>query len=59
MRKVVVALLFGLALGYFYGFADANRYERNIVSRVVERVGGKAKGYTNDMDKKMEMVEKR
>lgn len=59
MRKVLLALLFGLALGYFYGFADAKRYPRNIVSRAVERVGGKAKGYTNDMDKKIEMVEKR
>lgn len=59
MKKLLVALLLGLAVGYFYGFADAKKYEKNIVSRVVARVGGKGEGYRTDIDAKMEMVEKR
>lgn len=59
MKKLLVSLLLGLAIGYFYGFADAQANDKNIVSRAVERVGGKGKGYSTDIDRKMEMVERR
>lgn len=59
MKKLLLALVLGLAIGYFYGFMDAKKYEKNIVSRAVARVGGKAVGYSTDIDKKMEAAEGR
>lgn len=59
MKKYLVILLIGLAAGYFYGFSDAKANTKNIVSRAVERVGGKGQNYRTDIDAKMEAVERR
>lgn len=42
VAKQIALILLGLAIGYFVGFADGRRNDRNIVVRVVERVGGAA-----------------
>lgn len=60
MLKFVFVLTVGIAIGYFYGFDDAKKNDENVVSRVVDRVGGSNRGkYGNDIDKKMEAVESR
>jgi hypothetical protein len=59
MKKYLVALMLGLTIGYFYGFADAKANAKNVVSRAVERVGGKGQQYHTDIDAKLEAVERR
>ena len=59
MKKLLVVLMIGLAAGYFYGFSDARANSKNIVSRAVERVGGKGENYRTDIDAKLEAVERR
>jgi hypothetical protein len=59
MLKFVFALVVGIAIGYFYGFDDAKTHDDNIVTRVVDRVGGTGEKYRTDVDKQMEAAEKR
>ena len=60
MFKFVIALVVGISIGYFYGFDDAKKHDDNVVTRVVDRVGGDSRGkYNNDIDKQMEQAEKR
>lgn len=59
MTRLVVVLLIGLALGYFYGFADAREHSDNVVTRIVNSVGGKHRGsYQTDIDARMRSVER-
>ena len=60
MLKFAIVLVIGIAIGYFYGFDDAKKNDENVLTRVVERVGGSSRGkYSTDIDKKMETVEGR
>lgn len=60
MFKYVFVLVIGISIGYFYGFDDAKKNDENVVERTVERVGGKNRGqYNNDVDKRMDNLEKR
>jgi hypothetical protein len=60
MLKFAIVLVIGIAIGYFYGFDDAKKNDENVVTRVVERVGGSNRGkYSTDVDKKMEALETR
>ena len=60
MFKFVFVLVVGISIGYFYGFDDAKKHAENVVTRVVDRVGGSNRGkYNNDVDKQMENLEKR
>ena len=60
MFKFVIVLVVGIAIGYFYGFDDAKKHDDNVVTRVVERVGGSNRDkYHNDVDKQMEAAERR
>ena len=60
MFKYVFILVIGISIGYFYGFDDAKKNDENVVARTVERVGGKNRGkYNNDVDKRMENLEKK
>jgi hypothetical protein len=59
MFKFIVALVIGIAIGYFYGFDDAKRHDDNIVTRVVDRVGTTGSKYQTDVDKQMEAAEKK
>jgi hypothetical protein len=59
MKKLVVMFVAGIAIGYFYGFADAKAHPHNVVQRVVSRVGGSNRDLmSNDMDAKMERIER-
>ena len=60
MFKFLFALVIGIAIGYFYGFGDAKKHDENVVTRVVAQVGGNNRGkYNNDIDKRMDNLEKR
>ena len=60
MFKFVFVLVVGISIGYFYGFDDAKKHDDNVVTRVVDRVGGSSRGkYNNDIDKQMDKLEKR
>ena len=60
MLKFALVLVAGIAIGYFYGFDDAKKNDDNVVTRVVERVGGSNRGkYNSDIDKKMQAAESR
>jgi hypothetical protein len=51
MFKFFLALLVGVAIGYGYGWKDAQRYEKNVAERVVERIGGETRERLgNDVD---------
>lgn len=51
MLKVLFILIIGIAIGYGYGFQDARRHDKNVVERVVGRVGGSNRGkYKADLD---------
>lgn len=53
--KYVILLAIGVAIGYGYGFSDAQVNRKNIVSRIVDRVGGSNREeFTNDIDGRMD-----
>lgn len=60
MFKFAFALVVGISIGYFYGFADARKHAENVVTRVVAEVGGSNRDrYSNDIDKRMDNLEKK
>jgi hypothetical protein len=51
MRKALVLLAIGVALGYTWGWRDAHTNENDIVTRIVSQVGGSTRGeLKNDPD---------
>ena len=57
MKLFAFALIIGISIGYFYGFADAQKHKQNVVSRTVDKVGGKNRDrFRNDIDTKTENV---
>ena len=52
--KYVIILAIGVAVGYGYGWNDAQVNKKSIVTRLVERVGGSNREeFTNDIDGRM------
>lgn len=59
MFKFLLILSLGIAIGYSYGWKDAQRNEQPITERLVERIGGDNKSNMNsDVDSKMQAVER-
>jgi hypothetical protein len=59
MKQLVLALIVGIVIGYFYGFADAKSHRDNVVRRIVSTVGGSNRSkLSNDVDAKVEAVER-
>ena len=57
--KYLFILAIGVAIGYGYGFKDARKNDENVVTRLVNRVGGDNRGkYRTDIDKQMQSVER-
>lgn len=51
MFKYIFALLVGVAIGYGYGWKDAQNNVKNVAERVVERIGGETRErLENDVD---------
>jgi hypothetical protein len=40
MFKILFILAIGIAIGYGYGWKDAQVHEKNVAERIVERIGG-------------------
>ena len=58
MIRIALILLLGFAAGYAYGFKDSKAHEDNVITRVVERVGGSNRGkYRTDVDATMKAIE--
>ena len=56
--RYLVLLALGLGVGYGLGFQDAKQNDKNIVSRLVEMVGGSTRDkMVNDVDGQMDKVE--
>ena len=59
MLRILLILAIGAALGYGYGFRDAQTHEKMLVSRVLDRLGGDARQYSsNDVDRQMNRLER-
>jgi hypothetical protein len=55
MKRVILALLVGLAAGYHYGFDDATFGRESIVSRTLDRFGStKIKNAQAAQDRRIE-----
>ena len=60
MYKFIFILAIGVAIGYSYGWKDAQLHDKSIAERLVERIGGdNKKNMDADVDAKMRDVEKR
>ena len=60
MFKFVVILSLGVAIGYGYGWKDAQKHTKHIAERIVERIGGDNKdNFSGDIDKQMVKAEHR
>ncbi len=44
MRKALVLLAIGVALGYTWGWRDAHINDNDVVTRIVSQVGGSTRG---------------
>lgn len=54
MFKFLFALAIGVALGYNYGWKDAQLNEKAVYERVVDRIGGSNRDLVgNDVDARM------
>jgi len=54
MFKYLVILAVGVAIGYGYGWKDAQENEKTVAERVVDRIGGETRERMgNDVDTRM------
>jgi hypothetical protein len=59
MRYIIIFAI-GICAGYNYGFHDAQKNDKPIVTRIVEQVGGATRDHMkNDIDSKMDNLERR
>jgi hypothetical protein len=55
MLRTLLLLVFGIAIGYFLGFGDAQRHEQHLVERLVDRAGaGMRDSLRNDIDARVD-----
>ena len=60
MKKMLMFISVGVAIGYFIGFSDAHAHQDTVVTRLVNRVGGSSRDHMpNDIDAQMERLEKK
>ena len=59
MRKALLLLAIGVALGYTWGWRDAQVNDLDVVSRIVSQVGGSTRGeLRNDPDHLLDSLER-
>ena len=52
MKRTILLLTLGALAGYSLGFKDARRHERPVYERMLDNVGGAARGkYGGDADR--------
>ena len=60
MFKFALILSFGLALGYSYGWRDAQKHPKHVAERIIDRIGGDNKeNFSGDIDGQMTSADKR
>jgi len=60
MRKAILLLAIGIAVGYWLGFQDRENHRHDIVTRLVNQAGGSARhDVKNDPDKLMDSLDAR
>lgn len=58
MRKVLVLLALGIALGYWLGWTDAQTHQEDLVTRLVNQAGGGARAsLKGNADQTMDSLE--
>lgn len=54
MFKIAICLTLGIAIGYGYGWKDAQTNTKHVAERVVDRIGGDNKAnFSGDIDANM------
>lgn len=57
MRKAIVLVALGVALGYTWGWRDAHLNENDVVTRIVSQVGGSTRSeLKNDPDRMLDSL---
>ncbi|MCU0635785.1 MAG: hypothetical protein MUE41_13000, partial [Gemmatimonadaceae bacterium] len=57
MLKYILVLAVGVAIGYGYGWQDAQTHEAHIAERFVQQIGGEVKGEVDgSVDSRMDRV---
>ncbi|MES2525083.1 MAG: hypothetical protein V4617_20460 [Gemmatimonadota bacterium] len=60
MFKIAFILVIGIAIGYSYGWKDAQANTKHVAERMVERIGGDNKqNFSGDIDASMSKGEGR
>ena len=60
MYKLLFILTLGVAIGYGYGWKDAQMHDKNVAERIVEQIGGDSRAHVSgDIDAQMRAVETR
>lgn len=60
MFKYFLTLSIGIALGYSYGWKDAQVHSQHVAERLVERIGGdNRKNMSADVDAKLRDLERK
>ena len=60
MFKIAFILVLGIAIGYSYGWKDAQTNTKHVAERVVDRIGGDNKAkFSGDVDASMSKGEGR
>lgn len=58
MRKVLVLLAIGVLVGYWWGWTDAQVNQEDVVTRMVNRAGGKTRSSVKaNADQTMDSLE--
>lgn len=59
MRKVLFLLVVGVAVGYWWGWTDAQVNQDDVVTRLVNQAGGKTRSSMNaNADQTMDSLER-
>lgn len=59
MRKFLLLVAIGVALGYWWGWSDAQVNQEDVVTRMVNRAGGKTRSSLKaDADQTMDSLER-
>ncbi|HEX7942906.1 MAG TPA: hypothetical protein VF488_13930 [Gemmatimonadaceae bacterium] len=58
MKKALVLLVIGVAVGYWWGYRDARTYDTDVVTRMIHQAGGKTReSVKSNTDRLMDSVE--